>query len=104
MSDLFHVLVVVREVRQLHVTTTGAPDYGVSPSSPQEHRLVGDDRCPAPLPAAIAAAAAAAAATVGVVVVVAVAVAVVAHALRARPYVYARDCAHDHVQTEVPRR
>ena len=98
MSDQLHVLAVVREVRQLHATTTGAHEDEVSPSLLQERRLVGEGRCPAPLLAAIAAAAAVAA-----TVVVVVAMGVV-DARRARPYVYAHDCVHNRVQTEAPRR
>lgn len=98
MSDLLHVLVAIREVHQLHAMTTGAHEDGVSPSLLQERRLVGEDRCPGTLPAAIAAAAAVAA-----TVVVLVAVGVV-DARRARPYVYAHDCVHNHVQTEALRR
>jgi len=96
MLDLLHVLVIIRKVRQLHVTSDNhwCSQLQVSPSSLQEHRLVGEDCCPVLLPAAIAVAVPAT-----VVVVVAV---VVAHALRAHPYVYAHDCAHNHIQMEVP--
>jgi hypothetical protein len=71
--------------------TIGAHDCGVSLRTLQERRLVEPDRHPALHPPAV-------------VDVLAVPVAGVGNVRHVHPCVCARECAHNHVQTEAPRR
>lgn len=93
--NLGHLPALARGEPLPRVMTICARDCGMSLPTLQELRLVVEpDRYPALHPPAV----------VDVLAVLVVVVAKVGNVHHVHPYVCARECVHNHVQTEAPRR